>query len=386
MSGSSVARSFSLAVLAMCSLTFSQQKKVGWSLGYYPGWAQEKNPPASINWASVTHIVHFTLFPNNDGTLDTAYCHINDGFSKALVAEAHKHGVKALIALGGAEVGTRFRNAASNANRGKLISNMIAFIKTYGHDGIDIDWEESFDNTLILALFKDMRDSLDKMTPPPLLTTPVAAYYVNNCYFVHPYVSQLNTMDYYVDVKGYPAQLKAFTDKGVPKAKLGLGLGIGTGANMAVHDTVMAKAIADFAIDNGYGGIMEWTISLAPLNTQVLKALVPYIPSHSTSIRGYGSLANVHGSLLQVRPLNAGHEIRYTVPYGPGTTAFLDLSLYTLQGARVRNLVHGPSTGGTYVLSLDQTSGPARLAHSGAYVLRLNAGSTSESARISITP
>jgi len=31
------------------------------------------------------------LFPNNDGTLDTAYCHINDAFSKAVVLEAHKH-------------------------------------------------------------------------------------------------------------------------------------------------------------------------------------------------------------------------------------------------------------------------------------------------------
>jgi chitinase len=372
--------------MAMCALTFAQQKKVGWSLGYYPGWAQEKNPPANLNWASVTHIVHFTLFPNDDGTLDTAYCHINDAFSKAIVAEAHKHGVKCLIALGGAEVGTRFRNAASNANRGKLISNMIAFIKTYGYDGIDIDWEESFDNTLILALFKDMRDSLDKLDPKPLLTTPVAAYFVNNCYFVHPYVSQMNTMDYYVDVKGYPAQLKAFTDKGVPKSKLGLGLGIGTGANMAVHDSDMAKAIADFSIANGYGGIMEWTISTAALNTQVLKALVPYVPAPSTSIQGTINLADARGSLLQVRQLNPGNEIRYSVPYGSsGAGAFVDLSVYTLQGARVGNLVHGPSAGGTYSLSLDGTSGLARSTRSGSYVLRLNAGSRSESARITLT-
>ena len=379
MNGLSIARALSLAVLAMCSSAFAQHPKVGWSLGYYPGWAQAKNPPASLNWASITHIVHFTLFPNNDGTLDTAYCHINDGFSRAIVAEAHKHGVKCLIALGGAEVGTRFPNAASNANRGKLISNMIAFIKTYGYDGIDIDWEESFDNTLILALFKDMRDSLDKMSPPPLLTTPVAAYFVNNCYFVHPYVTQMNTMDYYVDVKGYPAQLKAFTDKGVPKTKLGLGLGIGTGANMAVHDSVMAKAIADYAIHNGYGGIMEWTLSISPLNTQVLSALVPYVPNPSTSVQGSFNLANARGSLLQVRPLHPGHEIRYTVPDGsPDANAWVDLSLYNLQGNLVRNLVHGPSAGGICILSADQTDG--------AYVLRLKAGSRSESARISMNP
>jgi hypothetical protein len=214
----------------------------------------------------------------------------------------------------------------------------------------------------------------------------VAAYFVNNCYFVHPYVSQMNTMDYYVDVKGYPVQLKAFTDKGVPKAKLGLGLGIGTGANMAVHDSDMAKAIADFSIDNGYGGIMEWTISLNALNVSVLKSLVPYVPGPTSSTHGTITLADVRGSLLHVRRLGTGNEIRYSVPDGSsGANAFVDLSVYTLQGARVGNLVHGPSAGGTYSLPLDGTGGLARTAPSGTYVLRLNAGSRSESTRITLT-
>jgi len=53
-----------------------------------------------------------------------------------------------------------------------------------------------------------MRDSLDKITPLPLLTAPVAAYYVNNCYFIHPYVSQMNTMDYSVTAAGIPRPIE----------------------------------------------------------------------------------------------------------------------------------------------------------------------------------
>lgn len=368
----------SIAILVFCSFSFAQHAKVGWSLGYYPGWQQAANPPASINWASVTHIVHFTLFPNNDGTLDTAYCHINDGFCKALVPEAHKHGVKCLIALGGAEVGTRFPTAASNANRGKLISNTIAFMTKYGYDGIDIDWEESFDNTLILALYKEMRDSLDKITPKPLLTAPVAAYYINNCYFVYPYVSQMNTMDYSVNAAGYPAQLKPFTDKGVPKTKLGLGIGIG--GSMAVGDSNAGKAIADFAINNGYGGIMEWTISTASLNTQVLKALVPYVPVPETYARYGGKAASGREPLLLVRQSACGaNEIRYAAPY-PG--APIDFSLFDARGVLVKKLAPGTGSGG--IVSLEMPNQGTLPINSGTYILKMSTPAGSETARISI--
>jgi hypothetical protein len=365
-------------VLMACTFSFAQHPKVGWSLGYYPGWQQAANPPASINWASVTHIVHFTLFPNNDGTLDTAYCHINDGFCKALVPEAHKHGVKCLICLGGAEVGTRFASGASNANRGKLISNMIAFMTKYGYDGIDIDWEESFDNTLILALYKEMRDSLNKISPALLLTAPVASYYINNCYFIYPYVSQMNTMDYSVTASGYPNEMKPFTDKNVPKSKLGCGIGIG----MGVNDSNTAKAIADWAINNGYGGIMEWTISTGALNTQVLKALVPYVPAPPlVAVRpfdnaGYG----LERRLYVGRNGQTGATvIRYTVPSAGGS--FVNLSLFDVRGALVTKLVYGPRDAGAHTVSLD---GSAPWIDAGAYVVKMSTPSMSESTRISI--
>ena len=35
--------------------------KVGWSTGYYPGWQQPGYPPSAIPWASLTHLVHFSL-------------------------------------------------------------------------------------------------------------------------------------------------------------------------------------------------------------------------------------------------------------------------------------------------------------------------------------
>jgi hypothetical protein len=370
----------------MCSFSFAAaHPKVGWSLGYYPGWQQAANPPASINWASVTHIVHFTLFPNNDGTLDTANCEIYDSYARAVVAEAHNHGVKCLICLGGANVGSRFATAAANGTRGKLISNMIAFMKKYGYDGIDIDWEESFDNTLILALYKDMRDSLNKISPPPLLTAPVAAYYINNCYFIYPYVSQMNTMDYTVDVNGYPAQLKPFTDKGIPKTELGLGIGIGSGTSYAVHDSNMAKSIADFAIANGYGGIMEWTVSIASLNASVLKALVPYVPAPATFVRSYEKDAYGRETILYVRrnSYSGVSEISYTVP-PDDKGGLVDLSLFDMRGVLIKKLVNGQSATGTYSISLNPRGGSGSSINSGSYILRMSTGSGTEAAQISI--
>jgi len=88
----------------------------------------------------------------------------------------------------------------------------------------------------------------------------VAAYYVNNCYFIHPYVSQMNTMDYR-SRRRYPAQLKPFTDKGVPKANW---TWIGNREFHGGQGFECGKAIAEYAIKMGMAASWNGPSALQP--------------------------------------------------------------------------------------------------------------------------
>src|ERR1700761_4248300 len=42
-----------------------------WVTGYYPGWEQADMPASTIDFSALTHIIHFSVVPNSDGTLDS---------------------------------------------------------------------------------------------------------------------------------------------------------------------------------------------------------------------------------------------------------------------------------------------------------------------------
>src|SRR5262245_33243522 len=144
-------KKFILLSAVLC-LAQAQAQKVGWHLGYYCGWDQGGFPPSRIDWKAFTHIAHFTVFPNDDGSLAPTNNGLNDANCKAAVAEAHKQGVKIVFSIGGAGVKDRFKNACSPANIHTFVKNLVDFMRKYGYDGIDTDWEENFDDALFVAL------------------------------------------------------------------------------------------------------------------------------------------------------------------------------------------------------------------------------------------
>jgi hypothetical protein len=93
----------------------------------------------AIDFSLLTHINYAFLIPRANGTVRPfgAPNHL-----RKVVAQAQKHGVKVLIAVGGWGWDKEFETLAANpAIRARLASRVADFCVTYKLDGVDIDWE-----------------------------------------------------------------------------------------------------------------------------------------------------------------------------------------------------------------------------------------------------
>src|SRR5438046_9278338 len=84
-----------------------------WCTGYYPGWEQGAMPASSIDFAALTHIVHFSLVPNSDGTLDSSANGLTAANSSDIVSHAHAAGKKVIVCVGGAGSQAGFQGATT---------------------------------------------------------------------------------------------------------------------------------------------------------------------------------------------------------------------------------------------------------------------------------
>ena len=151
-----------------------------WVSAYYAGWMQgcwyEGYLSADeIDFDAVTHVIHFSVMPEQDGSIDDSINCISPQNSADIVTAAHDAGKKVLISVGCWGTEPDFLSATNAANRTKFINNLIDFMVTRGYDGIDIDWEplSSSSASQYSAFVTELRDALDMITPRPLLTAAV---------------------------------------------------------------------------------------------------------------------------------------------------------------------------------------------------------------------
>jgi chitinase len=149
-----------------------------WTTGYYPGWEQAGMPASNIDFTTLTHIIHFSVGPNPNGTLDSSANSITTGNSADVVSRAHAAGKKVLICVGGSETESEFQGATSIANLSVFINNLTNFMATRGYDGVDIDWEPlpSADAQQYTNLVTGLRSALNGFPQHKLLTAAVGAY------------------------------------------------------------------------------------------------------------------------------------------------------------------------------------------------------------------
>ena len=135
-------------------------------------------PPSQVDFSALTHVIHFALVPNSNGSVDASANSVTPAYASNLIAVAHSAGCKVLICVGGADSETGFQGATSAANRGTFINNLVSFMSLYGYDGVDVDWEPlpSSDFNQYTNFVKALRSALDGLSPRKLLTAAAAAY------------------------------------------------------------------------------------------------------------------------------------------------------------------------------------------------------------------
>src|SRR6476620_10579625 len=72
-----------------------------WVTAYYGGWQQGYLPPQNIDYSALTHICHFAIVPNSNGTLDDQLNSVTAASAAPLISAAHAAGKKVLITVGG---------------------------------------------------------------------------------------------------------------------------------------------------------------------------------------------------------------------------------------------------------------------------------------------
>ena len=131
---------------------------------YYPSAGYDAS---KIPYNEMTHIAHCFIVPNADGSLYTP----SGLMEPALITNAHAAGVKVLISTGGgdaysANYGTM---ALDNTARTNFINNIYIFIRDYGYDGIDIDWEapsNAAERTAMNSLVTELRAKFNAAPAP----------------------------------------------------------------------------------------------------------------------------------------------------------------------------------------------------------------------------
>jgi len=148
--------------LQLCAQT------VSWVSAYYAGWQSSYLPPDSIDFTAITQLIHFSVYPTGGASFDGTGNGMTPSHMSATVQAAHKGGKKVILCVGG--YGADFKDAVSPANRAQSIANLVAYLTTYGYDGLDIDWEPVQDEPDFLVWIVQLRAAMKAVNPNALLT------------------------------------------------------------------------------------------------------------------------------------------------------------------------------------------------------------------------
>lgn len=226
-----------------------------WLMGYVVGYERDLLPLAELDWFALTHVAVGRVTPRADGTLNTTFDIDPVGgpaWARAVVRQAHAHHVKALLMVGGQGEQAGFVGAASAPRQGRFVRNLLAIVRSYGFDGLDLDWEPL--SRADEAPLKALALSLKRQQLGLLLTLPVNFVNANDpTAEARPSLAALSGTFDRVNIMTYgmagvydgwqswhssaltgasdttpssvQSSVQAYLKAGVPAGKLGLGIG-----------------------------------------------------------------------------------------------------------------------------------------------------------------
>ena len=111
-------------------------------VAYVPNWIDLKAYASQIDYAKLTHInIAFENPVDENGTLSF------NAENQLLIAQAHAHGVKILVSIGGGSASedksmrARYFELISAAKRAGFVSQLAAYVSIHDFDGLDVDLE-----------------------------------------------------------------------------------------------------------------------------------------------------------------------------------------------------------------------------------------------------
>jgi GH18 family chitinase len=135
----------------------------------FTAYVQDYRNPDVVDYSKLTYVNFSFAHPTKDGGLLLNGKMASDNLH-AMVAKAHKHGTKIMLAVGGwyniqgGESYNYFKPAITDpSTRAKLVNEILNIAKREKLDGIDIDFEHPHSNEDALNLAAFMKDLSEKL-------------------------------------------------------------------------------------------------------------------------------------------------------------------------------------------------------------------------------
>lgn len=133
---------------------------------YWPSYQSSSFPSNSIKFSYFTHI-YYAFVQIDPASFNLTITQDDSTDIPVFISNSHNHGVKTLLTIGGGASNlTTFTNIVTNkTRRGVFIENSIAVARSYGFDGLDLDWEfpkNSLEMQSLGQLFQEWRDAINK--------------------------------------------------------------------------------------------------------------------------------------------------------------------------------------------------------------------------------